>query len=155
MAPRPSAARPGSLSVEAAEDLRLLMLFFERRDQAIAQALKCRVRRNPLKDAIVRRMLVEFGDDHLLQVSDYQHELAHEGSRSAIRHEIGELEGLGALIVTQRGRDRRGRLVTPTQLIVTFYNSALPNLRDDAAKLLCRHHGDLTGMELWESGHVL
>ena len=125
----------GSLEPRVLVDLRFLRTFLEARDRAFLRLLGRSVHRSHLRDEIVRRLVIEFGDGKLRRISFYQKETAYLGSATNIRDEIENLRLSGLVIITDDPSRKRAKLLRPTQRLVDFYNKEMNSLEADVRLL--------------------
>ena len=130
-----SEAAPGSLPRQALSDLILLRSFYSARDRALRGLFGAGLRRNQLRDEIVRLCLIEFGHDRIRRVSFYQSEFRNLASRSSIQDEIRTLAALRLLVTRPDPANRSAVLVAPTKGTVAFYSNSVALLADDVRQI--------------------
>lgn len=129
-------ARPGSLHPEALQDLILLRQFFHARDQALTVLLDASAHRSPLRDELLRRVMIEFGEGRSRRMSFYQDECVFIAGRFATRDEILRLNEFGVLCLINDATHKRAVLVEPSQSLVDWYSNQMPRLRQVLRNLL-------------------
>ncbi len=130
------AAKPGSLPAEALSDLKIWLDFNTRRDRIMDALFGLQLPRSPLRDDLVRRVLVEFGDGLSLPVSYYIEKCQAVAGAAAVKSEITVLANLGILLLTPNPANLSSYCVGPSQRLVDWYAQTMPSLRAEAERLL-------------------
>ena len=130
------AAKPGSLPAEALSDLKIWLDFNTRRDRIMDALFGLQLPRSPLRDDLVRRVLVEFGDGLSRPVSYYVEKCQAIAGATAVKSEITVLANLGVLLLDPKTPNPSSYCVGPSQRLVDWYAQAMPSLRAEAERLL-------------------
>ena len=131
-------ATPGSLHPRVVGDLRLLLQFFADREILWRQQFGPRLKPTPLRDLLVRTVLLDFGEGKRPHVADYQRMLKGQVAAATIRNELRRFEDSGLIVVVPEAADRRQRAVLPTEKLVRFYNDVVPSLIEVLEEILAR-----------------
>ena len=128
----------GSLSRLSIEILNLVQLFEDRRDARIGELLGVPHRNTRLREAMLRTVVISYGADHPLSVTQLEVRLREFGGRGITRLDLDLLVSLGLLARVINDRDRRVVEVWPTRRLVAFYNARLPELATDTCVALSK-----------------
>jgi hypothetical protein len=121
-------AVPGAVSARTIAALKLFDECADRTDIALADLLKVKRPRSPLRDQIMRRIVLCFGDGRLKPISHYERVCAGFGSRTAVQRQIHDLEWLG-LIFLRHVEGSRSIRVIPSERLIGWYEKMAEELR--------------------------
>lgn len=127
--PQPIAASPGTLDATDLRDIKLIEDCLAWRDTAVERLFGRRRPRNPLRDGIIRRVVIRFGEGALESLAYYQRACTRLGSETAIRREVHLLEDFGLIILRAAQDRKRVIVVVPTQRLLDWYAWSLNDLR--------------------------
>lgn len=125
-------AEAGSLAAEALADLIALRKFVEARDNALESLLGGTLKRSPIRDELMRLIVIEFGFGRVRNVAFYTRTCAHVDNSSEVERELYLLDELRVVILTPGGKDGRTLDVVPTKKLVDWYSRVMPPLMEEA-----------------------
>ncbi|MBV9655822.1 MAG: hypothetical protein JOZ42_14805 [Acetobacteraceae bacterium] len=126
----------GSLDPEVSRDLAVLQEFAANRERHIAGLFGRTVRADPLRDKLLRVILLAFAEGKHMRVSHFVEECRSHGTPPSVRASINFLVEGGLVQLEPDPSHPRARLVRPTRKLVHFYNEQMPRLREEVARLL-------------------
>ena len=129
-------AARGSLQADILADLVALRRFYEARDRAFDALVGRKLPRSHLREELLRMVVIEFGFGQLRTVAHYEKVCAPLGSSAAIRGELHLLAELGLVLYLPAETDRKALQVGPTQTLVDWYASQMPQLMRDVEQFV-------------------
>ena len=133
---RPPVADLGTLHPEAASDIIVLHEFMLNRDRLLQGLFGRKLRRNPVRDDLIRRIMIEFARGGHQRVPYYIKAVTVSAAPATIRTELELLMHSGLIELQAELADKRTSLVVPTTKLVNFYNEQMPRLRVEVMRLL-------------------
>ena len=129
-------AEPGSLHPEVASDIAVLHEFFGNRDRLIARLFGRAVRRNPVRDELLRQVMLQFASGVQRSTSFYIRACSFLATAPSVRSELTLLAHAELIRLCDNTSDKRAKLVAPTAPLVNWYNEHMPSLRREVMALL-------------------
>ena len=134
--PPPEPADAGSLDPEVASDIRILDEFLRDRDRALGRLMGRRVKPSPVRDTLVRQIILNFAEGRIERIAAYQKSAPAPATKTGIRRDLDLLEATGLIFQRPDPSDARAVLVVPSTKLVQFYNDAMPRLASEIRRLL-------------------
>jgi hypothetical protein len=125
------AAEFDTLDAQAAADIGLLREFTLNRERHMARLFGRTVRRSPLRDELLRLVMLNFAQGALERVATYVRACADFATGPSVRSEIETLVSTGVVVLVRDEMHPRAYLVAPTTRVVAFYNEQMPRLRHE------------------------
>jgi hypothetical protein len=125
----PNAEAPfGALDPTIHRNLILAQRWSDTRDRMLSALLGDGAQRSPLRIAVVRIALIEFGYGRHMPMGHYQHECRRLASSFAVRDEIYRLKSMHMLVTRHPDNDNRVTLITPTFRLINGISRIVPKL---------------------------
>ncbi len=125
-------AKLGCTSPELCGLLISLQGFFDARDSVLTDLMGGDYGPSRLREDLMRRVVIEFCQGHILRVKDYQELMKNHGSRNSFRADLKLLECVGVLVIKSGDTDRREKLVWPSARMVSWYETKMSQLAHNA-----------------------
>ncbi|MBV8817341.1 MAG: hypothetical protein JO022_03225 [Acidobacteriaceae bacterium] len=126
----------GALDPEVAQDIALLREFAANRQRQLNRLLGRNLRHSPLRDELLRLIILSFAASRHQRISFYVRSCAVYATEPSVRIEIEQLASAGLILLTRDRLHSRALLVVPTCKLVRFYNEQMPRLRHEVMSLL-------------------
>lgn len=126
----------GSLLPEAQLGLRVLIAFFEAREDALNRLLGRDYRTNPIRDEMMRRVCLDHAAGQTRSLAAYQKDLGRFWSKTSIARALDALVATNLVSILDDPSDHRARLIKPTGKLIGFYNEFMPSILDHARVVL-------------------
>lgn len=126
----------GALDPQVASDILCLRDLFLERRVAIAKMTGRPSWRDPLRDELLRLVVINHASGKVEPSTHYYMVCKHYGSTPVVRRKIGEMVRLGLLTLVPSGSDRRSTEVWPTERLISTYNSEIPAFRSKVIEIL-------------------
>lgn len=126
----------GALNAHVAADIAILQEFFSNRDRIMAQLFGRPLRRNPVRDELLRLIMLEFSQENQRRIAFYVRACSCHATAPSIRSELDLLVHADLIRLVDEPYDRRAKSVAPTTKLVSFYNERIPQLRKEVLSLI-------------------
>jgi hypothetical protein len=132
----PQIAELGLLTDIVAADVAMLQSFFSAREAQMATLFGRKLRRNPVRDELIRLVVLEYAAGHRRRPAYYIKKCASLATAPSVRSELHLLQHVGLIVMIRDATHAKASLVAPTQRLIDFYNFQMPGLRQTIIELL-------------------
>ena len=125
---------PGTLDPGVLADLVALRNFLENRERALEGLFGQSLPRSPLRDELIRTMVIEFGFGRLHTKAHYRRKCAHFGQPADVIAEMERLANNGLAVFLPGGGHHEAWHIAPSQKLVDWYSHQMPRLMTEVQK---------------------
>lgn len=113
----------------------LLEEFFLTRDQALQRGLGRVLKRSPVREQLIRTIILQYAVGLSRHLSFYQEQLADLSGRSSVAAEARLLVDAGLVVLRTDPADKRAQSVLPTVRMIAWYNEETARIREESKRL--------------------
>ena len=129
-------AELGLLTDVVAADVAMLQNFFSARETQMAALFGRKLRRNPVRDELIRLVVLEYAAGRRRRPAYYIKKCASLATAPSIRSELYLLQHVGLIVMVDDVTHAKASLAAPTRKLIDFYNFQMPGLRQTIIELL-------------------